>query len=251
MRVFLFTLFLLTSLCNFAQSDSIVVPSFEIEGFVKDEFGNPITNSVVVNLDNYVGVFGDLQGKFKIDVHVNDKLSFRSIGKESLIVLITEELIEQEKIEFVLKDLNFNIDQVTIFAPRELNEIYEDIDALGFDKKDYMLSGLDAASSPITFLYQQFSKKEKEKRLAAELWNIDKKRELLKELFAKYAAYEIHDLKPNEFDAFIDFMNVSDSYMKSASQYEFVVFVKQRFHEYQSYRRNLKLNDEDYNYDQD
>ena len=67
------------------------------------------------------------------------------------------------------------------------------------------------------------------KRNAYEVINEDRRRDLLKELFVKYVSYDIIDLRKDQFEDFIDFMNVSESQMKSMSQYEFVVFTKQRY----------------------
>ena len=68
--------------------------------------------------------------------------------------------------------------------------------------KDYRVSSIDAFQSPITFLYQQFSKVERSKRLVAELENNDKRRELLQELFVKYVDYDIIQLESEEFKDF-------------------------------------------------
>ena len=59
--------------------------------------------------------------------------------------------------------------------------------------------------------------------------NNDLKRALLKELFAKYVAADMIDLDNSEFDAFIDYCNVSDDFMKNSTQYEFILFIKKKF----------------------
>ncbi len=107
-------------------------------------------------------------------------------------------------------------------------------------------------SSPITFLYQQFSKKEQSKRLAAELWNEDRKRDLLKELFQHYVDYEIIILDNDQFDDFITYLNVSDEFMKNSTQYDFLIYVKDRFKDYKVQLRQKKiLRDTDFDYDKD
>ena len=95
-----------------------------------------------------------------------------------------------------------------------------------------MVSGVDAVSSPITFLYQQFSKRERAKRHVAEMRNEDRKRELLKELLAKYVANEVIDLTDTDFDDFIDYCNVSDEFMKYSTQYEFIIYIKRKYEFY-------------------
>jgi hypothetical protein len=125
--------------------------------------------------------------------------------------------------------LQVNLKPVEIFTKRDLDEIEREIQTLGFDESDYMLDGIDAISSPITALYLAFSKRERSKRLVAEMRNNDKRRSLLKELFRKYVDYEIIDLENEEFDRFIDFCRVSDDFLKSSTQYDFIMYVKKRF----------------------
>jgi hypothetical protein len=131
-----------------------------------------------------------------------------------------------------MKRLEVSLKPVDIVSPRDLEEIQKDIETLGFDEKDYMLSGVDAVSSPITYLYQQFSRRERNKREVAEMRNNDKRRALLKELFRKYVDAEIISLRDEEFDDFIDFCRVSDDFMKSSTQYDFIMYVKKRFELY-------------------
>jgi hypothetical protein len=140
---------------------------------------------------------------------------------------------------------------VEIFAPRDLDQIQKDIQDLGYNEDDYMLSGINAVASPITFLYQQFSKVERSKRLVKQMDNEDKKRDLLKELFQHYVDYEIIDLTNEEFDDFIDFLNVSDEFIKTSSQYDFLIFVKDRFTDYKVLRRQNKFKETDYNFEED
>lgn len=95
-----------------------------------------------------------------------------------------------------------------------------------------MLSGADAMSSPITALYEAFSRRERGKRMVAEMRNNDRRRALLKELFRKYVDNDIIQLGDEEFDSFIDFCHVSDEFLKNSSQYEFIMYIKKRFEVY-------------------
>ena len=63
----------------------------------------------------------------------------------------------------------------------------------------------------------------------SELENEIKRRDLLKELFRKYVNYDIIDLASEDFDQFIDFCNVSDEFMRSTSQYDFIMFIKMKY----------------------
>jgi hypothetical protein len=137
-----------------------------------------------------------------------------------------------------LRKFEIQLKQVEIFTKRDLEAIQKDIETLGYDKEDYMLSGVDAVSSPITALYQAFSRRERNKRMVAEMRNNDRRRDLLKELFRKYVDNDIIQLNSVEFDDFVDFCGVSDAFLKNSSQYDFIMYVKKRFEVFRMMRGN-------------
>lgn len=202
--------------------------SVRITGSAFDyETGNKLINILVVNKTNGNGTFGDKYGDYNILIGKNDSIVISAFGYSSYMFSLKDSIPKTSySISPTLKKPLFYLRPVTIIAERELEDIEEDIQDLGYSKEDYMLSGIDAAQSPITFLYQMFSRRERSKRLVAELANEDRKRRLLKELFRKYIDYEIIDLEDKEFDEFIDHCRVSENFMKSSSQYEFLMYIK-------------------------
>ena len=96
------------------------------------------------------------------------------------------------------------------------------------------MSTVNALQSPITFLYQEFSKRERSKRLVAQLENDDRKRDLVQEMLKKYVDYEIINLNPEAFDDFIDFCDVPEEVIKGLTQYEFLLYVKKKYELYSS-----------------
>lgn len=183
----------------------------------------------------------------------SDTLTITSLGFYSREITFHDSVYKSEYSLVIYLDVRtYRTGTVEIFAPRDLEKIQEDINKLGYTEKDYMLSGLNAVQSPITFLYQQFSKKEQSRRLVAEMENEDKKRDLLRELFQHYIDYNIIELSDDEFDDFIDYINVSDDFLKSSSQYDFLIYVRDRFRDYRIYHRQpKKMQEDDYNYDRD
>ena len=92
-----------------------------------------------------------------------------------------------------------------------------------------MVSGISAFESPITALYQAFSKKEKNKRWIAEQEYKDDQNRIVKELLALYVAYDIIELDTDEFDSFMSFLNINENFLKTASEMELVLFVKDKY----------------------
>jgi len=92
-----------------------------------------------------------------------------------------------------------------------------------------MVTGIEVLQSPITALYQAFSRKEQNKRWIAEQQYKDDQRKVVKELLRLYISYDIINLSEEDFDDFIAFLNVSDSFLKTATEMELITFIKDKF----------------------
>jgi hypothetical protein len=176
---------------------------------------------MIVNLATQQGNFGKADGTFSVAIKKNDTLLIASTGYEFRKICFRDSLPKPDySILIRLKKLSVQLKEVYVFSPRDLEAIEKDIRKLGYNKKDYELSGIDAFASPITFLYQEFNRLERLKRHNAELVNNEKRRNLLKELLTRYVADELIGLSNDEFDNFVDFCNVSETFMKTSTQYE-------------------------------
>ncbi len=217
-----------------AQSDSSA--AIVVNGVVLDaENGLPVPNLMVVNARTQQGFFGDNGGEYRIVVKDGDRLIFAATGYTTISRTVSDPASAGSiELDVRMQKLSVQLKEVEVFTKRDLQEIYEDIEELGFEEKDYMISGVDAISSPITYLYQQFSRKERNKRMVAEMRNNDRRRDLLKELFRKYVDEDIINLEEEEFDSFIDFSRVSDEFLQKSTQYEFIMYIKKRYEVYQA-----------------
>ena len=65
-----------------------------------------------------------------------------------------------------------------------------------------------------------FSKREKSKKLLAELEYKESQEEIVKELLKIYVHHKIIELDDYEFGKFIEFMNINEEFLKTASDYE-------------------------------
>lgn len=236
-----------------AQKDSIASPLVRIEGKIREPNNQPISNVIVINQRTKTGTFGRSDGSFVINCTPTDTLTITSLGYYSRNICFKDSIKKDVYFPTIfLEERTQTLAVVEVFAPRDLEKIQQDIESLGYNEKDYMLSGINAVASPITFLYQQFSRVEASKREVARLENDDKKRDLLKELFHHYVDYDIIQLDDDQFDDFILYLNVSDDFMKSASQYDFLIFVRDKFRDYKIAKRNtIIFKEEDYDFNKE
>ncbi len=244
--IFLFLLLLLESRSQEVQAN-LNDSSIYVSGVVMDEQGIGLGDLMVVNRSTGQGVFGEADGSFLVKIKKGDALQFGAFGFNSYRVSFKDSTYKpQYVLNIRLKRLQVQLAEAQVIAPRELRDIIADIEELGYNEKDYKVSGVDALSSPITFLYETFSKREQSKREAFALENRDRRRDLLRELFIKYVEYDIIQLNDEEFDDFIAYVDPGDAVLQRWSQYEFILYVKERFVDFKSIGTRMK--DSDFNY---
>lgn len=213
-----------------------------IRGKVLNENGEAAFQSLfVVNRRTRIGNFAESSGLFQVTINPEDTLMIGAMSYATKYVSFLDSIPRDTyDIKVLLLPLEIQLQQVEIFAPRTLREIFEEVDQLGYDERDDLVRGVNALQSPITALYMAFSRRERRKREAMRIINEDKKRDLLKELFKKFVHHDIINLDDDEFDDFIDYCNVNEEFMQTATQYEFIMFIK---HRYKNYKKFTKYDD--------
>lgn len=225
-----FTVVLLIN-THFFSSDTYSQTPVSITGKVYDNENSklPLTRLMIINKRTNTGSFANSEGKFTLSILPTDTIAFSAIGFKVRNICFKDSLKKgTSNFEIALSKLHFDLKEVNVFANRSLSEIQKDIDKLGVDKS-YSTSGVNAFESPITALYERFSKFEKSKRKVADWENEDLKRDVLKDLFHLYVKYDVIDLKNEEFDAFIKYLNLNEEFIKNATQFELVMAIKGKY----------------------
>lgn len=190
---------------------------------------------MVVNKRTRNGTFGNSDGSFTVRALRTDTLMIGTMGHRTRMITVVDSAVKDVyHITLRMEPYVVELAAVEILPERTLKEIQKDIEALGYDPRDYRIGSVDALQNPITFLYQEFSRRERSRRLVAQMQNEDRKRALLQELLKKYVDYDIIRLSPEAFDDFIDFCNVPEEVMKGLTQYEFLLYVKKKYELYSS-----------------
>lgn len=229
------------------DSTRVAVP---LSGEVLGPDGRGLPGCMIVNRSTGEGRFGSASGRFALTVMTGDTLQFAAIGFRTVSRRVPESTADAGLSWSVhLARIVVEVSTAEVIAPRELGEIVRDIKALGYDEKEHRTSGIDALTSPITYLYEQFNRMERSKREVARLENEDRRRELLKELLGKYVDYEIVDLEPGDFDAFVAFMDPGEAVLKALTQYEFILWTRERFTAWKARSNRLEGTDFEYQWD--
>jgi hypothetical protein len=117
----------------------------------------------------------------------------------------------------------------TVKAPKTFEQILQELEQEERKKAGVQTSIADAVSSPITYLYQQFSRQEQSRRKIAELRSENARQSLFRELFTKYMLAHIIALEENEMDDFMAFSRIGDVYRKFDTEYDLVVFIREQY----------------------
>jgi hypothetical protein len=185
---------------------------------------------MIINKRTNNGVFADGDGRFTINALQTDTLVFSVIGYHTKKVCLKDSVLKKNYFIVVeLYKLHYTLKEVSVFGTRSLSDIDKDIAKLDSTRRSRYYSEINSIESPITYLYERFSKFGRSKQKVAEWENEDLKKDILKDLFRLYVKNEIIDLSEEEFDAFISYCNLSEEFIKGASQFELVMAIKGKF----------------------
>jgi hypothetical protein len=211
-----------------------------VKGKVTDAIDSRIAvpGCIIVNMRTQQGILAGEDGTFSIEIYKTDTLAFRTIGYQLRFISLRDSVVYPGKLlEVGIKRLSYQLDEVTIIPHRNLDSISKDISKLGYKASDYMLQDIDALSSPITYLYQAFSRKERSRREVAFMMNEDERKKLMKELLDYYVNAGFLPLRDRDYDEFISFCAISEAQLKTLTQYEMAVYIKKKYENFIAMKR--------------
>ena len=194
-------------------------------------------NLMVINRTTGRGVFGQPNGTFSVYASQGDSISLSITGYPAVHTRIIADSNCQFVRNFIIEGNPQELDPVVVRPLKSLQEIKEQREALAL-RETRTVTGLEMLQSPITALYQAFSKKERTKRWIAEQEHQDDQRNILKDLIRTYIAYDVIDLSDEAFEEFIYFLNMDEQFLKTASEMELITFIKDKFEHYKLIKKN-------------
>ena len=201
-------------------------------GKVEDTVGfQNFYNLMVVNKTTGKGVFGNPDGSFSVFVKDKDLIALSVRGYLPITFIVEGNNDCQFKVHKYLELKTEELQTVVITPLKTLEQIKQERQGLVM-RETREVTGMQVLQSPITALYQTFSKKEQNKRWIAEQEFKDDQRKVVQELLRLYVAYDIVNLNDEEFDDFISFLNINSDFLQTATEMELITFVKDKFIHY-------------------
>lgn len=198
---------------------------------------NTFYNLMVINRTTGRGVFGQPNGTFSVYASNGDSISLSITGYPPVHTRVEADSNCQFKRLFVIEGNPQELDPVVVRPLKSLQEIKEERQALAM-RETRTVTGVEMLQSPITALYQAFSKKERTKRWIAEQEHKDNQANILRDLLRTYVAYDVIELNDEEFEEFIYFLNMDEQFLKTASEMELITFIQDKFEHYKLIKKN-------------
>lgn len=211
---------------------------FTLNAKIVDENNIPLAHVDIANRRLQLSFAADKYGYFTTKVLMTDTLLLFKSGFLPQKVMIKDTMFFPDKTVLVrMFHVPIELTEVQITAIKTHQQIRKSINNLYVPNTD-LYPDAKPFQNPISYLYELISKKEKEKRLAANLQTEFSKRSILKELFRLYNAYDIINLPEEDYDNFITYLNMPYEFMQSVSDYDLAITVKYKFKEYRNDKNN-------------
>jgi hypothetical protein len=227
----LLLLLLLPSAFN-AQCEQVFISGKVLDTMRQQNF----FNLMVINKTTGRGVFGQPNGHFSVYARPGDRIALSTKGYPVYEFIAKPDENCQCKVEAFVERLPQEVQEVIVRPLKTLEQIKEEREALAL-RETRTVTGVNVLQSPITALYQAFSKKEQNKRWIAEQQYKDDQRKIVQELLRLYVAFDIIELSESEFDEFITFLNLDEQFIKTASEMELILFIKDKYEHYKQMNR--------------
>jgi len=225
---FFLCLLLIISTSAFAQTDTLL-----IKGKITNDNQTPLSHVMIINKRAGTGVFAAGDGTFRESYLRTDTIVISSVGYSTQYISFVDSAKKNNfDINIKLGAIRYKLKEVSIYPVKTLNQVDKEISEIGV-KPTNTYKDVNALESPVTYLYERFSKFERSKRLVAQLENEDRKRAALKDLFRIYIKYDIIYLTDEQFDEFVDYCDLKDEFILNATQYELTKAIQLKFKGYE------------------
>lgn len=210
-----------------------------LNGSVKDTVHpQGFYNLMVINMSTRQGVFGGAKGDFSVYAGIDDTVAFSVSGYDKRIIVVKADSDCQMDTTIYLESKVQEYEAVEVHPIKSLEDIKREREDLS-KRETRTVTGVNVLQSPITALYERFSKKAQSKRIVAEMEHQDNINSILKELLRVYVSYDVVYLEEEQFEAFVYFLNIDEYFLKTASEYELITYIKDKLEHYKSMNREL------------
>lgn len=233
-----FIILLLLSLYHFtnAQNNGGYIL---LSGEIVSPAGTPIEGVHILNTNNNKLAVSDENGFFTLTMHKSHVLRFSAVGFRTYYFTLREKdkdkmLYKRITLQTITVGLK-NVDIVAkeepraenLFRPKPLPPPFK----FGYQGEQHEVK--PTLANPVSLLYNWLSKEGKQKRQLEELLKQEEIKKLVAQRFDSDLIWELTGYTGDELERFKEHCNLSDYFVANASDYEFLLKVKQCYNTYE------------------
>ncbi|HOF45292.1 MAG TPA: hypothetical protein P5134_04220 [Bacteroidales bacterium] len=219
----------------------------------------PIDEAIIYNLTSGNYVFSDKNGNFTISVKLNDTLVISKSIYRQLVVIMDKDNIDFKNESFLLYHKAILLKEVSVYALNpnyegfkkdviaiKLPEVYEKLRGVQLSDEDLMNAEYQTKgpnilrntplASPITFLYNRYSKKAKMKQLYNEMVQYEDEIDKLEAKYNRELVRELTGLNDDNLMEFMVFCRFSYYDLIRWTPEQIITKIKDKFDEYEYYK---------------
>lgn len=230
-------LFLLTNQvqAQYGTTEGLIL----LSGEVLDEEGNALQDVHVQNMGNKQVTVTDNSGFFSIFLHKSHNIRFSAVGFRPTYFTPHEnsraslyKVIKLRSKATALNEITIRPDDVERATEMMMLPPGQPLFSIGFqgEQEDFK----PGVGSPISALYNLFSKESKQQKKLEELLKQDKLKGLVDERFEREDFWELTGLVGDELEEFKEFCGMSELFIMTATDYEFLFRVKNCFNKFKN-----------------
>jgi hypothetical protein len=229
-----------------------------LNGRVYDKYNKRnVSYAHIINRAKASGTISDSTGVFTIPAETGDTLFISAMGYQFDLVhvdsvtsdtsfvlnlvpraymlpevviyeLNTYEKFKKRFVEVEVEDDRYHIPGLPHFRPMGIPSLRD---------TNYIRNPLFALRSPISFLYYNFSRKEKNRRKYYQLLEEDELKRQARIKYPDELIMEVTDLEPEEIEDFLFFCDFNPRFILSLNDYEIINLIKEKYRQYQLAKR--------------
>lgn len=244
-----YLLVFLWTILGFVQAFGQLRPDnapIRLSGIIVNEADEPLPFVTVTNLTTRQGVVSNEEGFFYITFPAKDTLQLSAINYEaySLYFGDTAQATNYD-LKIHLSEKTYQLENVTVFAFRDeaafkrailaLDDIPEEPGKIVIPGtyQGPRLEKKASAASPISFIYDRFSKRARYERKVQQAKRDAKYQKTLAKKYNRAMVEKITGLNDSRLDEFILFCQLKDEFIERANEYDIILAINQCYRDFE------------------
>ena len=217
-----------------------------LSGIIVNEADEPLPFVTVTNLATQQGVVSNQEGFFYLTFPAHDTLQLSAVNYEAYTVYFGDTAqATNYDLKVRLSEKTYQLESVTVFAFRDeaaFKRAVLALDDVPEESEKIVIPGTyqgpriekrASAASPISFLYDRFSKRAKYERRVQQAKQETKYQKSLAKKYNRGMVEKITDLHHEQLDEFILFCQLKDEFIEQANEYDIILAINRCYRDFE------------------